>query len=135
MTISVSVFGLGYVGCVSAACLAKEGHTVVGVDISGTKVGLINAGQATIIEDGIRKLVSDMRATGRLSATADVGAAVAATELSIICVGTPSRANGSIDLASVMRVAEQIGEAIARKKARHTVVVRDRKSTRLNSSH
>ena len=124
MTLSVSVFGLGYVGCVSAACLAKEGHTVVGVDISATKVGLINAGQATIIEDGIRKLVSDMRATGRLSATADVGAAVAATELSIICVGTPSRANGSIDLASVMRVAEQIGEAIARKKARHTVVVR-----------
>ena len=124
MTLSVSVFGLGYVGCVSAACLAKEGHTVVGVDISATKVGLINAGQATIIEDGIRKLVSDMRATGRLSATADVGAAVAATEISIICVGTPSRANGSIDLASVMRVAEQIGEAIARKKARHTVVVR-----------
>lgn len=124
MTLSVSVFGLGYVGCVSAACLAKEGHTVVGVDISATKVGLINAGQATIIEDGIRKLVSDMRATGRLSATADVGAAVAATEISIICVGTPSRANGSIDLASVTRVAEQIGEAIARKKARHTVVVR-----------
>jgi len=124
MTLSVSVFGLGYVGCVSAACLAKEGHTVVGVDISATKVGLINAGQATIIEDGIRKLVSDMRATGRLSATADVGAAVAATEISIICVGTPGRANGSIDLASVTRVAEQIGEAIARKKARHTVVVR-----------
>src|SRR5204863_64933 len=113
MTLSVSVFGLGYVGCVSAACLAKEGHTVVGVDISATKVGLINAGQATIIEDGIRKLVSDMRATGRLSATADVGAAVAATEISIICVGTPGRANGSIDLASVTRVAEQIGEALA----------------------
>ena len=124
MTLSVSVFGLGYVGCVSAACLAKEGHTVVGVDVSAAKVDLINAGQSTIIEDGIRGLVSDMRATGRLSATADVGAAVAATELSIICVGTPSRANGSIDLASVMRVAEQIGEAIARKKARHTVVVR-----------
>ena len=124
MTLSVSVFGLGYVGCVSAACLAKEGHTVVGVDVSATKVGLINAGQSTIIEDGIRELVSDMRATGRLSATADVGAAVAATEISIICVGTPSRANGSIDLASVTRVAEQIGEAIARKKARHTVVVR-----------
>jgi GDP-mannose 6-dehydrogenase len=124
MTLSVSVFGLGYVGCVSAACLAKEGHTVVGVDVNATKVGLINAGQSTIIEDGIRELVSDMRATGRLSATADVGAAVAATEISIICVGTPSRANGSIDLASVTRVAEQIGETIARKKARHTVVVR-----------
>jgi GDP-mannose 6-dehydrogenase len=124
MTLSVSVFGLGYVGCVSAACLAKEGHTVVGVDVSAAKVGLINAGQSTIIEDGIRELVSDMRATGRLSATADVGAAVDATEISIICVGTPGRANGSIDLAAVTRVAEQIGEAIARKKARHTVVVR-----------
>src|SRR5207302_90870 len=74
MTLSVSVFGLGYVGCVSAACLAKEGHTVVGVDVSAAKVDLINAGQATIIEDGIRKLVSDMRATGRLSATAEAGA-------------------------------------------------------------
>src|SRR5947207_14117224 len=85
---------------------------------------LIISVQETIIEDGIRKLVSDMRATGRLSATANVGAAVAATEISIICVGTPGRANGSIDLASVTRVAEQIGEAIARKKERHTVVAR-----------
>ena len=124
MNLSVSVFGLGYVGCVSAACLAKEGHTVVGVDISGTKVDLINAGKSTIVEDGIRELVADMRATGRLSATNDVGAAVAATEVSIICVGTPSRANGSIDLSYVVRVAEQIGEAIAKKSTRHTVVVR-----------
>lgn len=124
MSLSVSVFGLGYVGCVSAACLAKEGHTVVGVDVSATKVDLINAGKSTIIEDGIRELVSDMRATGRLSATTDVAAAVAATEISIICVGTPSRANGSIDLGYVTRVSEQIGEAIAKKKARHTVVVR-----------
>src|SRR5947207_16013231 len=85
---------------------------------------LIISVQETIIEDGIRKLVSDMRATGRLSATADVGAAVAATEISIICVGTPGRANGSIDLASVTRVAEQIGEAIARQEARPTGVVR-----------
>ena len=124
MNLSVSVFGLGYVGCVSAACLAKEGHTVVGVDVSDIKVDLINAGKSTIVEDGIRELVSDMRATGRLSATIDVGAAVAATEISIICVGTPSRANGSIDLAYVARVAEQVGEAIARKPGRHTVVVR-----------
>jgi GDP-mannose 6-dehydrogenase len=124
MTLSVSVFGLGYVGCVSAACLAKEGHTVVGVDVSTTKVDLINAGKSTIVEDGIRELVSDMRATGRLSATTDVGAAVASTDVSIICVGTPSRANGSIDLAYVTRVAEQIGAAIATKPIRHTVVVR-----------
>ncbi len=124
MNLSVSVFGLGYVGCVSAACLAKEGQTVVGVDVNPTKVDLINAGKSTIVEDGIRELVSDMRSTGRLTATADAGAAVAATEMSIICVGTPSRANGSIDLAYVTRVAEQIGEAIARKPARHTIVVR-----------
>ena len=124
MNLTVSVFGLGYVGCVSAACLAKEGHTVIGVDVSTTKVELINAGKSTIIEDGIRELVSDMRASGRLSATTDVAAAVAATEMSIICVGTPCRANGSIDLTYVARVAEQIGEAMARKKTRHTVVVR-----------
>jgi GDP-mannose 6-dehydrogenase len=124
MVLSVSVFGLGYVGCVSAACLAKEGHTVLGVDVSATKVDLINAGKSTIIEEGIRELVSDMRATDRLKATTDVAAAVAATEISIICVGTPSRANGSIDLAYVTRVAEQIGEAIAKKPTRHTVVVR-----------
>jgi GDP-mannose 6-dehydrogenase len=124
MNLSVSVFGLGYVGCVSAACLAKEGHTVIGVDVSGSKVALINAGKSTIIEEGIRELVSDMHATGRLSATTDVAAAVAASEISIICVGTPSRANGNIDLAFVTRVAEQIGEAIARKSTRHTVVVR-----------
>ncbi len=124
MNLSVSIFGLGYVGCVSAACLAKEGHTVVGVDISATKVDLVNAGKSTIIEDGIRELVADMRATGRLSATTDVGEAVASTEVSMICVGTPSRANGSIDLTYVTRVAEQIGEAIAKKRTRHTVVVR-----------
>ena len=124
MTLSVSVFGLGYVGCVSAACLAKEGHAVIGVDVSAAKVDLINAGQSTIIEDGIRELVADMRSTGRLSATTDVAAAVATTEISIICVGTPSRTNGSIDLTYVTRVAEQIGEAIARKQTRHTVVVR-----------
>src|SRR3954467_13667582 len=123
-TLSVSVFGLGYVGCVSADCLAKEGHTVVGVDVSPTKVALVNDGKSTIVEDGIRELVSDMRATGRLSATTDVRAAVAASELSIICGGTPSRGNGSIDLGYVTRVAEQIGEAIAQKPTRHTVVVR-----------
>jgi GDP-mannose 6-dehydrogenase len=124
MTLSVSVFGLGYVGCVSAACLAKEGHAVVGVDISATKVELINSGKATIIEEGIRELVSDMRTAGRLRATVDVDAAVSTTDVSVICVGTPSRANGSIDLSSITRVAEQVGEAIARKKERHTVVVR-----------
>jgi GDP-mannose 6-dehydrogenase len=124
MNLTISVFGLGYVGCVSAACLAKEGHTVIGVDLSRTKVDLINAGRSTIVEEGIRELVADMRATGRLSATTEVGEAVVASELSLICVGTPSRANGSIDLAHITRVAEQIGEAIAAKGSRHTVVVR-----------
>lgn len=124
MNLTVSVFGLGYVGCVSAACLAKEGHTVIGVDVSPTKVELVNAGKSTIVEEGIRELVADMHAAGRLRATTDVAEAVAASDISLICVGTPSRPNGSIDLTYVTRVAEQIGEAIGRKPGRHTVVVR-----------
>lgn len=124
MTLSISVFGLGYVGCVSAACFAKEGHTVIGVDVSQSKVDMINAGQATIVEHGIGELVSEMRAAGRLSATTDVADAVRRTDISLICVGTPSRANGSLDLSYVERVCSQIGEALKDKVARHTVVVR-----------
>ncbi len=124
MSLSVSVFGLGYVGCVSAACFAKEGHIVVGVDVSQAKVDMINAGHATIVEHGIGELVSEMRANGRLSATTDVADAVHRTDLSLICVGTPSRSNGSLDLSYVERVCTQIGEALKTKSARHTVVVR-----------
>ena len=124
MTLSVSVFGLGYVGCVSAACLAKETHNVIGVDVSQAKVDLINSGKATIVEAGIGELVGETRANGRLRATTSAADAVGASDISLICVGTPSRANGSIDLSFVERVCEEIGAALRDKKTRHVVVVR-----------
>ncbi len=121
---AVSVFGLGYVGCVSAACFAKEGHAVTGVDVATTKVDLINAGQSTIVEEGIADLVRSMVQSGRLRATTSVAEAVLNTEISLVCVGTPSRPNGSLDLSYVERVAEQIGAVLAAKEAYHVVVIR-----------
>jgi GDP-mannose 6-dehydrogenase len=121
---SVSVFGLGYVGCVTAACLADRGHTVVGVDVATSKVDLLNAGQATIVEEGIADLVRSAHASGRLRATSSVADAVSSTDISLVCVGTPSQPNGNLDLAYVERVCEQIGAALRDKVARHTVVIR-----------
>jgi GDP-mannose 6-dehydrogenase len=124
MSSTVSVFGLGYVGCVSAACLAREGHTVVGVDVSANKVAMVNAGSATIVEHGIGELVAEMVAAGRLTATTSVADAVAASEISLVCVGTPSQANGGLDLAYVRRVASEIGQALRAKSGWHVVVIR-----------
>ncbi|MGZ7032755.1 MAG: nucleotide sugar dehydrogenase, partial [Thermoanaerobaculia bacterium] len=124
MSNSVSVFGLGYVGCVSAACLAREGHTVVGVDVSRSKVDMINAGTATIVEHGIGELVAEMVSAGKLTATTDVASAVARTQISLVCVGTPSQANGGLDLAYVRRVAAEIGAALRDKSDWHVVVIR-----------
>ena len=124
MPSTVSVFGLGYVGCVSAACLAREGHTVVGVDVSASKVAMVNAGTATIVEHGIGELVAEMVSAGRLTATASVADAVAASEISLVCVGTPSQANGGLDLAYVRRVATEIGQALRQKSGWHVVVIR-----------
>jgi GDP-mannose 6-dehydrogenase len=124
MSTAISVFGLGYVGCVSAACFAKEGHTVVGVDVNPDKAAMVNAGKATIVEAGIGELVAEMVAAGRLSATTSSGDAVRRTSLSLVCVGTPSRSNGSLDLRYVERVCEEIGEALRDKRERHTVVIR-----------
>lgn len=124
MTTSISVFGLGYVGCVSAACFAKEGHDVIGVDVSSGKVDMINSGHATIVEEGIAELVLEMHRLKRLSATTSVDDAVARSSISLICVGTPSAPNGSLDVSYVARVCEQIGAALQGKKSRHTVVVR-----------
>src|SRR4051812_21573775 len=98
MTTAISVFGLGYVGCVSSACFANEGHQVIGVDVSPAKVEMINAGKATIVESGIAELVAEVVSSGRLRATTDVAAAVRDSDISLVCVGTPSRSNGSIDL-------------------------------------
>ncbi len=121
---SISVFGLGYVGCVSAACFAKEGHDVIGVDVSASKVAMINAGKSTIVEEGIAELVLAVHQAGRLRATTSVTEAIAETTISLIAVGTPSRSNGSIDLQYIERVAEQIGTALATKDDWHTVVIR-----------
>jgi GDP-mannose 6-dehydrogenase len=124
MDSAISVFGLGYVGCVSSACFARQGFQVVGVDVSAAKVEMVNGGRSTIVEEGIGELVAEMHAAGRLRATTDVRDAVCASSVSLVCVGTPSRANGSIDLRYIERVCEQIGEALRDKAARHTVVIR-----------
>lgn len=111
-------------GCVSAACFAKEGHDVVGVDVNPAKVAMINDGIATIVEQGIGEMVAEMRRAGRLRATTDVGEAVMASDISLVCVGTPSRPNGALDLEYVERVCEQIGAALRTKSTRHTVIIR-----------
>ena len=124
MTTAISVFGLGYVGCVSSACFANEGHQVIGVDVSRAKVDMVNAGKATIVENGIAEMVADVVSSGRLRATTDVAAAVRDSDISLVCVGTPSRSNGSIDLRYVERVCQDIGAALKTKTSRHTVVIR-----------
>ncbi|HEY3263176.1 MAG TPA: nucleotide sugar dehydrogenase, partial [Pseudonocardiaceae bacterium] len=120
----ISVFGLGYVGCVSAACLAARGHEVVGVDVNPTKVELVLRGQAPVVEERIGELTADVVGSGALRATTDVEAAIGATEVSLVCVGTPSAANGSLSTTYLERVAEQIGRALAGQGHRHTVVFR-----------
>jgi GDP-mannose 6-dehydrogenase len=121
---NISVFGLGYVGCVSAACLAGQGHSVIGVDISQTKVDLINRGLAPVVEERIGELTSEVVSRGALRALTDVDEAVGSTTISLICVGTPSAPNGSLSTVYLERVAEQIGSAMATLDRRHTVVFR-----------
>lgn len=120
----VSVFGLGYVGTVSAGCLAQSGHDVVGVDPVATKVDLINRGQSPIIEAEINEIIASAVKSGRIRATQDAIQAILDTELSFICVGTPSQTNGNLDLSYIRRICEQIGEALKQKTGRHTVVIR-----------
>ena len=120
----LSIFGLGYVGCVSAACFAREGHEVVGADVNATKVEIINAGRSPIVEAGIGELIGEMVAAGNLRATTDAAEAVNSSDLSLVCVGTPSHANGSLDLTYIKRVCQEIGAALETKKTRHTVVMR-----------
>jgi GDP-mannose 6-dehydrogenase len=120
----ISVFGLGYVGAVSAACLAAEGHDVIGVDVSLTKIELINEGKSPIIEEGIAEMTSLVVSEKRLRATSSVNDAINNTDISLVCVGTPSNFNGSLKLDYVERVSRQIGEALAKKADKHTVVMR-----------
>jgi len=122
--VRVSVFGLGYVGIVSAACLARDGHTVIGVDPQDQKVKLVNSGQSPIVEAGLPELVEAAVTSGSLSATRSAADAVASSDLSLVCVGTPSRPNGSLDTSAIERVCEEIGAAIAEKGAPHLVVIR-----------
>ena len=120
----IAIFGLGYVGCVSAACLAGQGHKVIGVDVNSLKVQMINAGQTPIIEAGVDNLIAQAVAAGNLWATPDAGQAIDNADLSLICVGTPSNENGSLDLRYVRRVAGEIGQALARQANYHVVAVR-----------
>ena len=120
----ISIFGLGYVGAVTAACLAERGFRVLGVDVNPAKVEMINAGVTPIVEEKIGDIIKDVVQDNRLTATVDVQQAIAETNSSLICVGTPSRANGDLELTYVKRVAEQIGAALASKDEYHTVILR-----------
>lgn len=120
----ISIFGMGYVGCVGSACCAKLGHHVIGVDVSEHKVELINSGRPTIIEKDIEELVRKAHEEGALEATTDVDYAVKNSEISFIAVGTPSSKEGHLNLNYIYRVAEQIGAAIRDKDEFHIVAIR-----------
>jgi len=120
----VSVFGLGYVGSVSAASFAADGHQVVGVDVNADKVAAINAGRSPIVEPGLEELLARHAPDGGVRATTSAADAVRDTEVSLLCVGTPSRRNGSLDLTYLERVSEEVGAALRDKASYHVVVVR-----------
>jgi GDP-mannose 6-dehydrogenase len=120
----ISIFGLGYVGVVSLACLARDGHTVVGVDVDPVKLDLIRAGKSPVVEEGLVELMAQVTATGRVSVTVDAVGAVHDTELSLVCVGTPSAHNGSQDQAAILRLAHELGRAMRDKTSGHVFVFR-----------
>jgi GDP-mannose 6-dehydrogenase len=120
----IAIFGLGYVGTVCAACLSRFGFEVLGVDVNETKNAQINEGRSPVVEPGLEALIRDGVRAGRLRATADAGEAVAWADVSLICVGTPSLANGSLDTSNVERVATTIGRHLRERSHRHTVVIR-----------
>jgi GDP-mannose 6-dehydrogenase len=121
---NVSVFGLGYVGSVSAATFADDGHTVIGVDVNAAKVATVNEGRSPIVEPGLEELIRSTVAAGRLRATTNTAEAVESTDVSLVSVATPSRRNGSLDLSHLTRVCEQLGTALQRKQSYHVVVIR-----------
>ena len=120
----IAIFGLGYVGSVSAACLADAGHDITGVDVDPHKLSLIRGGRAPVSEPGLDDLLARMVADGRLAVTDDTAAAVQQSDLSLVCVGTPSRRNGSLDTTFLERVIGQIGAALAQGSAYHVVAIR-----------
>jgi GDP-mannose 6-dehydrogenase len=121
---NISIFGLGYVGTVCGGCLASEGHNIIGVDVNPAKVDGMNSGIAPIVEPKLPELFARAHQEGRLSATLSATEAVHATELSLVCVGTPSEVNGSLDLTYMKRVCQEIGAALKTKTAPHLVVLR-----------
>ena len=121
---NISIFGLGYVGAVSLACLARDGHQVTGVDIDRSKLDLIASGKTPVVEEGMVDLMQLAAHSGRVTVTTDVQQAVLGTDISLVCVGTPSAANGSQDQGAVLRLAESMGRALAEKTGPHVIVFR-----------
>jgi GDP-mannose 6-dehydrogenase len=124
MSLAISIFGLGYVGSVTAACFAQMGHRVVGVDVNPLKVEMLESGRSPIVEAEMSSLVAENNRTCRLHATNDFTSAVAGSDVTFICVGTPSLSNGKLDLGHIKNVAHQIGTALKKKESRHVIVVR-----------
>jgi GDP-mannose 6-dehydrogenase len=124
VNVKISVFGLGYVGCVTAACLARDQHTVIGVDVNRYKVELVGAGQSPVEEPGLNALMAEMVNAGRLTVSLDSAIAVQESTVSLICVGTPSNPNGSLNLQYIENVCTEIGKALASKTDYHVVVIR-----------
>ena len=120
----ISVFGLGYVGAVTAACLSRDGHTVIGVDVSDTKINLINQGRSPVVEPGLTELISEGVRLNRIFATSDAERAILDTEVSLISVGTPPTEAGEPDLGYVWGVCRTIAESIEKKESTHVVVLR-----------
>lgn len=121
---SISVFGLGYVGAVSLACLARDGHQVTGVDIDPTKLELVRGGRSPIIEQGMQDLMRAVVNGGSVNVTDSLRHAILATDISFVCVGTPPRTNGNQDLTALLRLAEEIGKVLPEKPTRHLIVIR-----------
>ncbi len=124
MSVSISIFGLGYVGSVSAACFANLGHNVIGVDVSAAKVEALGSGRSPIVEARVSELLEEGHKSGRLRATTEVAVAVRESDVSFVCVGTPSQRSGKLDLGYVERVMREIGAALKQKKSYHVIVLR-----------
>src|SRR5260370_22537167 len=120
----ISIFGLGYVGTTCAGCFVSQGHTVVGVDVNPSKVDGMNAGVSPIVESKLPELFAEGHETRRLSATTSAADAIQATSVSLVCVGTPSQANGNLDLSYMKRVCEEMGTALGHKHFPHHAVAR-----------